>query len=114
MMREKVKALGGDGVCEQRKTLRMTQETAIGIGTSEEASGTQCDASFFRLARALSGWCSWASLGIVLRAKFGPTVGALPQRTLYQACCGVVLGQGTGLALGTAVLKGKCVDLIRE
>lgn len=44
----------------------MTQETAIGIRTPERASGTQCNASFFRLARALSGRCSWASLGVVL------------------------------------------------
>ena len=77
----------------------MTQETAIGVGTSEGASGTQCAASFFRLARALSGRCSWASLGVVFfesnlsekghwrsqsgsRHSFEGLVRALPQRNL--------------------------------
>jgi len=50
-----------------KETLRMaTRGRAIGIATSERASGTQCHASFFRLARASSGRCSWASLGVVL------------------------------------------------
>jgi hypothetical protein len=84
----------------------MTQETAIGVGTSEGASGTQCDASFFCLARALSGRCSWASLGVVLfesnlsekghwrsqsgsRHSFEDLVRALPQRNLSRSLpCG--------------------------
>jgi hypothetical protein len=37
----------------------------LALELRERASGTQCDASFFRLARALSGRCSWASLGVL-------------------------------------------------
>jgi hypothetical protein len=56
----------GRGLRAKEDFLRVTQETAIGIGTSGKSKWDSVRCIIFCLARALSGRWSWASLGVVL------------------------------------------------
>jgi hypothetical protein len=68
MMREKAKALGDIGTefASKGRLYEWHKRRPLALELQKEQVGLSCDASFFRLARALSGQCSWASLGVVL------------------------------------------------